>query len=106
MWVSVGSFRRSRRGTASSIKSDSGDSSEAALTKLDVVLSFNVEVIVQEVQGLKSLQPTKLLYCTMEVEGGGEKLQTDRVEVSKAHWDTQVSQTDHIFIILYCRNSP
>ncbi|GAU94345.1 hypothetical protein RvY_06135-2 [Ramazzottius varieornatus] len=83
------SFRRSRRGTASSIKSDSGESSEAALTKLDVVLSFNVEVIVQEVQGVKSVQPTKLLYCTMEVEGGGEKLQTDRVEVSKAHWDTQ-----------------
>ncbi|KAH9285059.1 Calcium-dependent secretion activator 1 [Echinococcus granulosus] len=89
-----GSFQKFKRhgrnqSLGSSLRDHSAEESpELNLSKVDTQLNFTLEVVVVQVKNLKHLPPTKMVYCTMEVEGG-DRLQTDLAEAGKAHWGTQ-----------------
>lgn len=85
------------------------DDNEAGLSKLAFVLNFNVNITVKEVRGLKSIPTNRIVYCTMEVEGG-EKYRTEHAEAGKPVWESLAEfPTNQILPIikvkLYMENS-
>lgn len=56
-----------------------------SVTRQSLILCCGFQIVIVEVQGLKSVAPNRIVYCTMEVEGG-EKLQTDQAEASRPQW--------------------
>ncbi|KAL3315571.1 hypothetical protein Ciccas_005794 [Cichlidogyrus casuarinus] len=82
-------INKSAGSSASLYRSEtSEDSSELNLNRLDIQLSFSIEIVVVQVKNLKCVPSNKMVYCTMEVEGA-EKLQTGMASASKPHWGTQ-----------------
>lgn len=64
------------------MKSDQNSKLSLIVTQSDCGLVTFSQIVIIEVQGLKSVAPNRIVYCTMEVEGG-EKLQTDQAEASR-----------------------
>jgi hypothetical protein len=63
------------------------EDNEPGLSKLAFVLNFNVNITCKEVRGLKSIPTNRIVYCTMEVEGG-EKYRTEHAEAGKPVWES------------------
>ncbi|CAF0903505.1 unnamed protein product [Rotaria sordida] len=63
------------------------EDNDAGLSKLAFVLNFNVNITCKEVRGLKSIPTNRIVYCTMEVEGG-EKYRTEHAEAGKPVWES------------------
>jgi len=103
------SMLRLDRSQSSLSRGDEVDESHVtALSKSDVILSFQIEVVVLEVRNLKSVQPTNIIYSTMQVDSC-DKLATDQVEASKPYWDTQGDFTTSnplpvVKVKLHCEN--
>ena len=63
------------------------EDNEPGLSKLAFVLNFNVNITCKEVRGLKAIPTNRIVYCTMEVEGG-EKYRTEHAEAGKPVWES------------------
>ncbi len=81
-------FGNKLKGKSASKQGDDDEPHISTLSKSDVVLTFQLEVVVLEVRNLKSVQGEQIIYCTMEV-GSSDKLATEQVEANRAMWDTQ-----------------
>ncbi|CAF2842095.1 unnamed protein product [Rotaria sp. Silwood2] len=60
---------------------------DVGLSKLAFALNSNVKITCKEVHGLKSIPTNRIVYCTMEVEGG-EKYRTEHAEAGKPVWES------------------
>uniref|UniRef100_A0A158QIN9 PH domain-containing protein n=1 Tax=Rodentolepis nana TaxID=102285 RepID=A0A158QIN9_RODNA len=66
------------------------------ISKMNIQLSFNLQIMICQLRPLRHLVGNKQVFCTIEVEGCPERQRTASVNAAKPIWDTLAEfETSH-----------
>nr|CDS27885.1 calcium dependent secretion activator 1 [Hymenolepis microstoma] len=66
------------------------------ISKMNIQLSFNLQIMICQLRPLRHLLGNKQVFCTIEVEGCPERQRTASVKAAKPIWDTLAEfETSH-----------
>ncbi|VUZ51061.1 unnamed protein product [Hymenolepis diminuta] len=66
------------------------------ISKMNIQLSFNLQIMICQLRPLRHLSGNKQVFCTIEVEGCPERQRTASVKAAKPIWDTLAEfETSH-----------